>query len=52
VIVEGLQRVRPGEKVAPAESSVQPANASPQGGAAGGSEPSRARNGAQAAPRS
>jgi membrane fusion protein (multidrug efflux system) len=51
VVVEGLQRVRPGEKVAPAESSVQPANASP-GGATGSSEPSRARSAAAAAPRS
>jgi membrane fusion protein (multidrug efflux system) len=52
VIVEGLQRVRSGEKVAPAEKSVQPAEGSPGNGAAGASEPSRARNGAAAAPRS
>jgi hypothetical protein len=52
VIVEGLQRVRSGEKVAPAEKSVQPAEGSPGNGAAGTSEPSRARNGAAAAPRS
>jgi membrane fusion protein (multidrug efflux system) len=52
VIVEGLQRVRPGQPVAPAAGAVQPAEASPGSGAAGASEPSRARNGAAAAPRS